>query len=257
MKKFAKLHTFLVGASVGMGIVSLVLLVLVLSGNVPWLKAASVGSGAPDINAGYLDGYETSLSAAASKIYISDVSNYLPDNTVDSGAIVNETIVSADIDDGTITSGDLADGACLAEILDDDGIGSGLDADLLIGIPVIINSEDASPCIQKTSGTANGAGAKALCISEFGAQSSVANCGATASSCSGLTTSYYFAAEGSDSGLVIMADAGDGVDCDGSNAYCDGGADCNNWTSASSGVTGRYTGSSSCDYHWYYAMQLL
>ena len=65
MKKhpFSKLHTFLVGASVGMGIVSLVLLVLVLSGQIPWLKAAGVGTGAPDINAGHLDGYGTSLSA--------------------------------------------------------------------------------------------------------------------------------------------------------------------------------------------------
>ena len=48
---------------------------------------------------------------------------YLPDSTVDTGAIV----------DGTIASGDLADGSCLSEIADDDGAGSGLDADLLDG----------------------------------------------------------------------------------------------------------------------------
>jgi len=102
------LYTLLIGMCIG---VVIILAVLVLSGNVPWLKAAGVGTGAPDVNARYLDGYGTSLSAAATKIYISGADNYLPDNTV-----VSTTLV---------------DGTALAEILDDDGTGSGLDADLL------------------------------------------------------------------------------------------------------------------------------
>jgi hypothetical protein len=43
------------------------------------------------------------------------------------------SITSAMIGDGEVMSNDLADGAALAEILDDDGAGSGLDADLLDG----------------------------------------------------------------------------------------------------------------------------
>ena len=42
-------------------------------------------------------------------------------------------VTSAMITDGQVSSGDLADGAALAEIADDDGAGSGLDADLLDG----------------------------------------------------------------------------------------------------------------------------
>jgi len=53
------------------------------------------------------------------------------------GRYVNESqansVTSAMIADGAVTSSDLADGATLAEILDDDGSGSGLDADRLDG----------------------------------------------------------------------------------------------------------------------------
>jgi len=52
-------------------------------------------------------------------------------------AYVNEgqsdSVTSAMIVNGAVESGDLRDGATLAEILDDDGAGSGLDADLLDG----------------------------------------------------------------------------------------------------------------------------
>lgn len=53
--------------------------------------------------------------------------------SVTSTMIVDGTVSSADIANGTITSSDLSDGATLAEILDNDGSGSSLDADYLDG----------------------------------------------------------------------------------------------------------------------------
>lgn len=54
------------------------------------------------------------------------------------GRFVNEgqadSIASAMITDGVVSSGDLQDGAALAEIADDDGAASGLDADLFDGL---------------------------------------------------------------------------------------------------------------------------
>lgn len=47
------LYTFLVGAVIG---VVAILAILVLTGNVPWLKAAGVGTGASDINARFWNG---------------------------------------------------------------------------------------------------------------------------------------------------------------------------------------------------------
>jgi len=71
---------------------------LFFTDNLPFMQAAGVGTGAADINAKYHDGYASSLSAGSGVIYVSDGSNYLPDSTVDAGAIV----------DGTITSDDMA-----------------------------------------------------------------------------------------------------------------------------------------------------
>jgi hypothetical protein len=42
------------------------------------IDALGVGTGAADINARYIDGYGTSTTAAASKIYVSDTNGYLP-----------------------------------------------------------------------------------------------------------------------------------------------------------------------------------
>lgn len=128
--KKENLYTFLVGASVGVATLSVILLVMVLNGSLQRLLAAGVGTGAPDVNARYLDGYGTSLSAAANKIYVSDASGYLPDNSVDSGAIVDGAITSADIAADTIAAGDIAAGAVgTSEIAD----GSVTSADIADG----------------------------------------------------------------------------------------------------------------------------
>ncbi len=49
-------------------------------------------------------------------------------------SIADNTVTSAKIQNGEVQADDIADGATLAEILDDDGSGSGLDADLLDGL---------------------------------------------------------------------------------------------------------------------------
>lgn len=55
------------------------------------------------------------------------------DLAVTAGKIASDAVTTAKILDGNVTTAKLADGAALAEILDDDGTGSGLDADLLDG----------------------------------------------------------------------------------------------------------------------------
>ncbi len=51
---------------------------LFLTNDLPFMRAAGVGTGAPDINAKYHDGYATSLTATSSVIYVSDASGNLP-----------------------------------------------------------------------------------------------------------------------------------------------------------------------------------
>ena len=84
---------------------------LFFTNDLPFMRAAGVGTGAPDINAKYHDGYATSLTATSGVMYVSDGSNYLPDSTVDTGAIVDGTIVTGDIATDTILAGNIAAGA--------------------------------------------------------------------------------------------------------------------------------------------------
>jgi hypothetical protein len=57
----------------------------------------------------------------------------LASGSVGAWELADDAVDTAAIQDGAVTSVKLADGAALAEILDDDGTGSGLDADLLDG----------------------------------------------------------------------------------------------------------------------------
>ena len=54
-------------------------------------------------------------------------------DAVTGAKIAAGAVSSSEIADGSVIAGDMQDGAALAEILDDDGSGSGLDADLLDG----------------------------------------------------------------------------------------------------------------------------
>jgi hypothetical protein len=59
---------------------------------------------------------------------------HLSDNVVSEEKIAGDAVTSDKIADGTLTVSDMDDGVALDEILDDDGDGSGLDADLLDGL---------------------------------------------------------------------------------------------------------------------------
>lgn len=111
------LYLFIVGACCGLTAISAYIL---WGGGIQhFLRAAGVNTGAADVNARYLDGYGTATATSSTKIYISDASGYLPDGSVDNGALVGS------IDPSKITG--------TAWTSSNDGAGSGLDADLLDG----------------------------------------------------------------------------------------------------------------------------
>lgn len=76
---------------------------------------------------------EVAFSYAASSVQGGPALDLSCAACIDSGEIANGAVTSAKIQDGEVSATDLEDGAALAEILDDDGSGSGLDADLLDG----------------------------------------------------------------------------------------------------------------------------
>ncbi|MGA1841962.1 MAG: hypothetical protein ACMUIU_15190 [bacterium] len=94
-------------------------------------------------NSDTLNGMDSGEFASATHTHDSRYVNEGQANSITSTMIVNNTITSEDlctnsvnsgkIVDGSITAGDLKDGTALSEISDDDGPGSGLNADLLDG----------------------------------------------------------------------------------------------------------------------------
>lgn len=129
------LYTLIIGMCVG---AVTIMATLVLTGGVPWLRAAGVGTGAPDVNARYLDGYTTATTVTANSIYISETTTgYLPDNSVDSGAIVTDAVGADEIVANAVGTSEIADGSISVSgdlNLSTDGATSGLDADLLDGL---------------------------------------------------------------------------------------------------------------------------
>jgi len=77
--------------------ITVLILYMFFSGHIPALKAAGVNTGAPDVNARYLDGYGTATATSSTKIYISTASGYLPTGSVDTGSLLDGTIVDADM----------------------------------------------------------------------------------------------------------------------------------------------------------------
>ncbi len=74
------------------------------------------------------------LTPAPYAIYSGNVSGAGISGTINSASIANGSIGANQLANASVTSAKLADGAALAELLDDDGAGSGLDADLLDGL---------------------------------------------------------------------------------------------------------------------------
>jgi hypothetical protein len=109
---------------------------LTVSGN---LSGGSHTHSTADITSGTLSSSRFSAySDLSSEAYLNnDASGDLLTRSQADGRYVNEqqtnSITSEMITNGAVQSNDLADGAAMAEILDDDGAGSGLDADLLDG----------------------------------------------------------------------------------------------------------------------------
>jgi hypothetical protein len=62
-----------------------------------------------------------------------EVADAVVDGAVDTVHIMNNAVTGAKIDNGTVEAVDLSDGTAITEIVDDDGSGSGLDADNLDG----------------------------------------------------------------------------------------------------------------------------
>jgi hypothetical protein len=91
-----------------------------------------------------LNGMDSGEFASATHTHDSRYVNEGQSNSITSTMIVNSTITSADlcnnsvnsgkIADGSVTASDLQDGTALSEIIDDDGPGSGLNADFLDGL---------------------------------------------------------------------------------------------------------------------------
>lgn len=76
----------------------------------------------------------TDANVTAAKLATDSVTTAkILDSNVTNAKMADNAINTAELVDGAVTSAKLADGAALAEILDDDGAGSGLDADLLDG----------------------------------------------------------------------------------------------------------------------------
>ncbi|UCH14604.1 MAG: hypothetical protein JSV22_01250 [Bacteroidales bacterium] len=82
------------------------------------------------------DNSVTSAKILDNEVQADDVSFYYALSSSKGGpasSIADNTVTSAKIQNGEVMADDLADGAAIAEILDDDGSGSGLDADMLDG----------------------------------------------------------------------------------------------------------------------------
>ena len=70
-----KVQMLIVGFALGLGVAAFY---LAATGTMPFISAAGVGTGAPDVNAKYHDGYATSLTATSGAIYVSDANGDIP-----------------------------------------------------------------------------------------------------------------------------------------------------------------------------------
>jgi len=78
--------------------------------------------------------YSSQAGGAGAVAADSVTSATIVDGSVTGADLGTETVTGSNIQDGSVAAGDLQDGAALAEILDNDGAGSGLDADTVDGL---------------------------------------------------------------------------------------------------------------------------
>ena len=92
--------------------------------------------GAADLGTNSVGASEISSSAVGSDEVANDslTAADLAADSVGNSELASNSVGSAEIIDGAVTAADLQDGAARAEILDNDGAGSGIDADLLDGL---------------------------------------------------------------------------------------------------------------------------
>ncbi|MDD5221105.1 MAG: hypothetical protein PHV47_00625 [Candidatus Pacebacteria bacterium] len=235
------LYTFIVGICVG---ITILMVYVAFSGKIPFLKAAGVNTGAADVNARYLDGYGTATATSSSKIYVSDASGYLPDGSVDSGAIVDGTVASADLA-GSIDPSKISGTAWTSA---NDGVGSDLDAGKLYGISFTI-SQDREYC--KTSTAYNGnlggiSGANAKCAEKCGAGFVFAQAVAS-SACMAGSTYINFPITSTTWPEMPIALKRDTClnSCDDGVAWV-GSSGCLAWTSGDFGEDGTYVNTANC-----------
>ncbi len=98
-----------------------------------------------NVPVGFADGVDNDTVYSATSPITLDPSNsfglgtdavtadHIAPDAVGASELADNSVASANIIDGSVSAIDLQDGAALAEIADDDGSGSGLDADLLDG----------------------------------------------------------------------------------------------------------------------------
>jgi len=240
------LHTFILGICCG---ITAILVYLLATGNLPWMRAAGVGTGAPDVNARYLDGYGTAITtSAASKVLVTDGSGYLPDNSVDTGAIVdgqvtNDDLANNSVDSRAIANNSVDSGAIIDGQVTNDDLASGISVDVLRGLS--ITRKDVTFCKTSSSYTGNlggRSGADAKCASQCGTGYVFATFGAL-EALAGTARYRFESSWGNDLRILKYTYQSS---CNSGMAWIDDGtANCNDWTAAST-YSGRITQTNDC-----------
>jgi hypothetical protein len=94
---------------------------------------ALIGNTIADLDARYVQEGESGVVSSAMIADGAVSASDLGADSVGASQIETGAVGTSEIIDGQVTAADLADGTAIAEILDDDGAGSGLDADFLDG----------------------------------------------------------------------------------------------------------------------------
>lgn len=159
----------------------------------------------------------------------------IADANVTTAKILDANVTTAKIADGNVTAAKLTDGAALAEILDDDGAGSGLDADLLDGSHATAFAAASHTHDPRTGLTGTN-----------GVIADSANGDARGTDAVDLQTARGASTQVA-SGAASVVGGGDSNTASGSNSVIGGGS-VNNATGGNSTVAGGYTNTAGGSY---------